>query len=320
MILTAQTASSFWRTHGLGSTRESTLTHADDAVIAHAALEALPNIADTEAGSPLHLLITDPDKKRALRGIACHQWNGELPPGSLRQISEGVFVSSPEMCFVQFCASNSLAHSVQYGMELCGTYALGLNDGETKYDFGPLTSLERLASYTRACEGRRGTKMARRALKHILEGAASPLETIVLMLLCMPVQHGGYNLPAPILNEEIPLNDEQRRMAGVTHFRGDLSWSDKNLIVEYNSSEFHTGRSKECRDYHRGNVLTFLNRKVIYLSWGMVVDLILFDKTCAMLAEELGHHDRSRMSSGERMDRRVTLRSQIMYPNPHWRL
>ena len=109
-------------------------------------------------------------------------------------------------------------------------------------------------------------------------------------------------------------------LAGVECYRGDLSWSDKKLIVEYDSSEFHTGRRKESLDNHRGNMLTLLDRKVIHLSWDMVADLISFDRTCILLADKLDYRDRSRISNHERMNTRLALRGQIMYPNPHWQL
>ena len=206
-ILTAQTAAAYWRTHDLASTRDANLDNARDAEIRHSALELVPGLVAIDKSSMLHLLVGDPAKKRTLHGIACHRWDGTLPEGSLRQISDRIYLSSPEMCFVQFCSSNSLAHSVQYGMELCGTYALGLNGQEARYDLEPLTNIERLSTYIQGCEGRHGVKTARHALKHILEGAASPLETIVTMLMCMPVRQGGYGLPHPTLNEEIPLDE-----------------------------------------------------------------------------------------------------------------
>ena len=56
-----------------------------------------------------------------------------------------------------------------------------------------------------------GKAKAKRALKYVIDGSLSPMETMVYMLLCLPVMLGGYGLPKPEMNSIIELDEEKSK-------------------------------------------------------------------------------------------------------------
>ncbi len=91
----------------------------------------------------------------------------------------------------------------QARFELCGTY------GIPTVALVPTTASSALsprlpsARFIEAAGDMPGTVKARKALRFIASGSASPMETCMVMLLCLPLRLGGYNLPKPQMNREV---------------------------------------------------------------------------------------------------------------------
>jgi len=305
----------FWRTHDLSSTQPARVISAKEASASDDVLSLLEPIGIECLGSdPIMLLVGSSESRRRLRGIECIVWSGELPSGSLRRIATGVYVSSPEMCFLQYCAGHSVQRSIQYGMELCGSYAVGQDGKGAEYNRERLTTPAKLASFIEKCEGNRGVRTARRSLEHILGGSASPLETIVVMLMCMPVRYGGYGLPAPNLNMKLAMSEQASAIAGKHYFKCDLFWPERNVALEYNSTEFHAEVEAMNSDYQRSNVLGYMNVTVLLITWDMVRDPDRFESVCTMLSKHLDYRIKMRIDRREFISRRADLRGEIMRP------
>lgn len=172
--------------------------------------------------------------------------------GDYLSFGNGIYVSSPELTFLQCAEMLSPQELVMLGFELCGTFASP--DGEfsrTK----PICSKQKLNAYVSEHAGERGTGKARRALPYIADNSASPRESQLTALLCMPQKWGGYGFPLPCLNPKVGLDPKQRRVLGKSHLYCDLLWESSKLAIEYDSDAFHAGATKINDDSLRRNIL-----------------------------------------------------------------
>ena len=192
-----------------------------------------------------------------------HVWSGPLAPGSFFEVRPGVYVASPEFAFLQMASILDLPHLVKLGDELCSSYRGDDYDVRGFMQVKPRTSVASLARYIDKMAGCKGAKAARYALRFVVGNAASPMETALVMLLCLPKRYGGYGLPLPEMNGVIDLNERAADMVGKRYFRCDLLWARFRVAIEYDSDMFHTGKEKIANDSVRRNVLGFMGINVI---------------------------------------------------------
>ncbi|MCL2333101.1 MAG: hypothetical protein FWC54_06445 [Actinomycetia bacterium] len=210
--------------------------------------------------TPLHLLVGDDSARRAADGLRCHIGSGIFPPGSFIQVEPGLTASSPELCFVQMASELPLVELMMLGYEFCGSYRL---DKVSAPEQGfrkdiPLTSAVALEAFVAKATGLKGCKNARKALRFVADGSASPMETALTLLLCLPYRFGGYGLPMPQLNWRIEVNIAARNisgMSGESKFYGDLYWPEEQIDVEYDSDAHHSTHEQAEHDSSRRNAL-----------------------------------------------------------------
>ena len=64
---------------------------------------------------PLVLTVSNPSAKRATNRMRSHIFTGPLPGGSILRASDGVLVSSPELCFFQMASQLPLVKLIELG-------------------------------------------------------------------------------------------------------------------------------------------------------------------------------------------------------------
>ena len=165
--------------------------------------EAILSRVDLEAagvkGFPVQLVVASASSRGKASCVSCHVWAGPSSTKSFVHIEDGLYVSSPEACFLQLAGVLSAAQLIRVGFEFCGWYALDEDDPRGFRNREPLTSAAALRRYLSRAEGVRGRKRALEALRFIADGSASPMETVLTMLLCLSTALGGYGLPLPRL-------------------------------------------------------------------------------------------------------------------------
>ena len=139
----------------------------------------------------------------------------------------------------------------------CGTYTLPLKDeyspGEETtdkvlYNQPQFTNVKALKAFAARMKGVNGYKKISRALRFIADGSASPMETILFILLTLPYKLGGFGLPAPVLNRRIDIENPAKRGTRKTQYKCDLFWPKAHVAVEYDSDFYHTGADRIARD------------------------------------------------------------------------
>lgn len=105
-----------------------------------------------------------------------------------------------------------------------------------------LTTRERYELETTRMKHLSGLRRARKLAPLIVEGAGSPLETNMVMIICLPPELGGEGWSIPYLNRRIALSPGARLLSGSSFCIGDQVWPDSKLVLEENGKEYHADR------------------------------------------------------------------------------
>ena len=238
-------------------------------------------------GSLIHATVAHARLRRAGGGIETSVRKGPFHPRSFMRIEDGLYVSTPEMAFCEMASVLSLERLIALGFELCGTYRRASTFGLARYDATPLTSPGALASFIEKSPQFKGVKKARRALSCILAGSASPRESELAILLCLPYSLGGYGLPHPTMNAEMPL-PKNVAATGRSSLRCDLYWPAARLDVEYDSAEFHSAERLLANDSMRRIALESMDVTSVNLTAEHLRRASLFDEAAQGIARILG--------------------------------
>ncbi len=214
------------------------------------------NVPESEFGpAPIDILVPASNPPRCPEKFKLHKQRHQLPHHALYPLWDGVFVVSPELCFVQMCQSLSFIEAVELGMELCGTYALRPEniEGMVQRNY-PLIDVGLLRRHVDSWHGLSGIGIARKAAKYLNGGSASPTETKLFLLLCLPLQYGGYNLGLPELNPELDLKPHEMEILRGSSVKPDMLWRKEKLIIEYDGRQ-HEEEQQSKYDAMRKTIL-----------------------------------------------------------------
>lgn len=237
--------------------------------------------------SLIHATVAHAHLRRAGGGIETSVRKGPFHPRSFMRIEDGLYVSTPEMAFCEMASVLSLERLIALGFELCGTYRRASTFGLARYDAIPLTSPGALASFIEKSPQFKGVKKALRALPCILAGSASPRESELAMLLCLPYSLGDYGLPHPTMNAEMPLS-KNVAATGRSSLRCDLYWPAARLDVEYDSAEFHSAERLLANDSMRRIALESMDVTSVNSTAEHLRRASLFDEAAQGIARILG--------------------------------
>jgi very-short-patch-repair endonuclease len=254
---------------------------------------------------PLDILLANCDARRRKPSLRQHLHRNVTPAGSLVRINDALLVSSPEFCFLQMANELSLVELLELGYELCGSYALPATadsialatlcidaDQPPLFDHGfkqrpPMTSKKKLRDFLAQTPGTKGHKLAKHALRYIVDNAASPMEAKLSILLVLPYRLGGYGFAPPELNARIVPAKSARRSASKSSYRCDLFWPDYDVAVEYDSDQFHTGPSRIASDSKRRNTLSSIGIVTITVTNQQIHSIVEFEKVARQLASSI---------------------------------
>ena len=266
--------------------------------------------------APLDVLV--PAHGRTFKSdlFTCHLREGKLPPGSLRRLTEHVFISSPELTFVQLGSVLTDVQLATVGMMLCGNYSIAPNDERSLLERKPLTSLESLRHMVDSTRRFHGAATARRALDMCLEGSRSPRESIAPLLISLPPMMGGYELERPELNRKVHLSPEAAAIVGMSEITPDLCWYDHKTLLEYDSWENHQDIARLSVDDLRIQAFVKDGWTALTLRTENMNDTLKFDRIIrGVLAPALGAKVPS-LTQGY-MNLQRELRDEIMSLDPY---
>ena len=257
--------------------------------------------------SKIDILVPNAGRRFASKNYARHAWTGPLPDGSLYQVSDGVYITSPEFSLLLLSKSLPFDALVLLCDEVCGGYALDATE-RGFYDRPALSSVSKVGAFLGKVGSASGTSKLRRALRYAVDNARSPMEASLAAFMAFPARCGGCGFPKPLMNHRFVLPEEAVRMAGRAYVEFDLFFPEAGVVVEYDSTRFHAADERLESDSRRNNVLRWLGFKVVNITRNQVRDPVVFAGVTAQLAKALG---KTGGVSQATLDKRKELRSSL---------
>ena len=268
---------------------------------------------------PLDIMVGSLSARRPSRAERPHVCSKPMPSGCFVNTDNGLYVSTPEFCFLQMASKYSLARLITLGFELCGSYSLSGKasagndqDASTKtmYDLPKLTSKKKLAAFVGRMKGWSGQRLATLAVQYIADGSASPMETTLAILLTLPYRYGGYGLPMPELNGRIDPEKNVKHFAGRSFYRGDLLWREAKIVLEYNSNLEHADSKRISKDAIRRSDLALCGISEITVTKEQVMSVMLLDRVAIQVSKRVKKELRYKNPSFSKA--RSKLRSELL--------
>lgn len=232
---------------------------------------------------PVSILVSCKANMRKSQNLSPRIWSGKHPSRSFYKIAQGLYVSTPEATFLQLGKESSLIQLITIGYELCGSYGLSAQSDSGFLRREPRSNPQLIERYLEKCDGIHGVKAAKRASSYIAKGSASPMESLLSMLLCLPPSLGGFGLPRPELNFPIETNE-----GGIMMRRCDLYWPDQRFALEYDSDTFHSDASKLHLDSSRRSTLEKAGVHVVSVTKNQVFDRGQLFNLATIVSKRLG--------------------------------
>lgn len=292
VFITHQSALEYWRLHGgeAGAARRPYLgaVPADPPNRTGLALPGLDGLT-----LPLDVTVRTSVARRTSQAVRPHVL-GCLPRGGAISVGGWLLIASPELCFLQMAGKLSRVGLIQLAMELCGGYSLpnqqnaaAMADAPGFYDRAPLSTTGKLTEFVQRVSILDGRGRALKALGHFADGASSPMETVLFLLLTLPRRLGGHGLPQPELNARIDL-PQPSATGSPSHYRCDLYWPVARLAVEYDSDMFHANATRMAADSRRRTALAALGVSVFSVTNQELRSMADTASLARLLASRLG--------------------------------
>ena len=253
---------------------------------------------------PVHLMTPRHPCSRESGGVVGHTCSAALSGITFVQVASGVYVGGPALCLVQLAASRPLPEVLEVAYEFCGGYAMDrrLPRGFRRVQT-PLISAAELARQLADFPPMRGLSRARLAARLVSDGAWSPMEAVLAMLLSLPHRYGGAAIKGIELNRRVALSPEAARLYGKATCVCDIYVS--GLDIEYNGRADHDGAANERRDRLRSDALAMMGVTVITVRSSQVYEQRELNNLIRGLERALGRPHRRRVADFEDRQRQL---------------
>ena len=264
---------------------------------------------------PLHIGVTEKTMRNQIDNLKIHLLPDPLPENSLIFVSDGIYVCSPELCFLQAANELSLPELVFLGIELCAIYCRDEDSeyGQRRRD--PLMSLASLEGFLNQANNLHGIKKARRASKYILERSNSPMESRLAAIAVLPISVGGYGIKNTLLNYDVLLSQKGSYYYGWDRCCCDMVWKKEKVVLEYDSKLSHLSVEQHRKDKKRSTALTFSGYKVISLTEEQVKHFRSIEDSFLALRNVLGLKSPVKRIS-DTMELRREVVNKILFSDP----
>lgn len=242
---------------------------------------------------PVDLLARDKAERRTSSLLKPRLWSGELPAGSIIELTDELCAASPSFALQQVAAHAPWLRTYMIASELCGSFAVYsppapirtfmqkllserrlpscggwepfVADGRLTnlWKRAPLLSVDDIVAFAESCESTRGKAKILSVAKLLKPNAASPLEVQTGMLLGLPRRLGGEGHSDFEFNAKVDLSREARGLAQRSCCYCDLYWEKDGLDIECQSMMAHNSWGSFVSDFDRATALGQMGIKVM---------------------------------------------------------
>ncbi len=244
---------------------------------------------------------------------------GHVPAGFIVQVSDIVYTLSPTAALAWSCSRLTRAEALRLIHEFCGSFAVDLGVDRGFIGCSPLLSLAELSTYCMSANGMRG---ATRVLSHLpfaVENCASPLESAMVTLLCLPIHDGGYKLNLPTMNSVILPKGTAQQLTDRTYYVGDAVWESSGVILEYDSRSEHSSPNAMAHDNIRKMALEAQGYHVTSVTSGILFNDNLFHRVALDTSRRIGCRLRPEYFDKSWEAKRQSARRELLDVPLRWR-
>jgi len=211
---------------------------------------------------PLIVMADTPSGRKHSKQLYSKTRSHNHPEKAFIQLDSSVYVSCPELCFLQLASEFSLPKLIEVGNNLCAIYVR--NDSSYfQMKREPVASVNSIMNFLELSAHAKGIKKSRLAIKFVLEGSYSPMESKLAVLVVLPLSFGGYGLSKPELNKYVKLSPEAAVLLKRESCCCDMVWEREKVILEYDSNLSHLTKEQHSYDKRKYTALTLSGYKVI---------------------------------------------------------
>ena len=215
------------------------------------------------------------------KSFRSHAFGAIVTADDIRELVPGLCVVREELCFMQASTWMSRLELIEYGYELCGRYEVPLAQSRAGFDSyiersQPVVTRDEVRAYLSKRTGLRGSRKAADALMHVRDGARSPAECAIAMLVNLTKKDGGLGCRSLRLNHRLEVPEAVRPLTTSSSLEVDIYVPRLKAGVEYDG-EVHADAAQRARDAERLSALAAM---------GVRIDVI----TRKQLAEQLPLH------------------------------
>lgn len=245
----------------------ASISRAQRALVAHG--------MDPASVFPLDVLVLSQASKRRLSRIRCYRWDKPLPPRSLFELGEGIYVVGPELCALQAASTMEELELIEYLFELCARYTPTADGKDYIPLVRPLTTGKTIESLLRALPRTVGKARALDALRFARDRSRSPMETALTMTLTCPVRLGGLGLRDVKMDHRVAVTGDARSLTRRSSLYFDTFVERGNQNIEY-QSEYHLQPQQAATDNERRHALRAMGYTMVEVSKQQFFDEMAF--------------------------------------------
>lgn len=238
---------------------------------------------------PYHVLIKE-GRRNSVDGFCFHRLPKSWELATFYQVVPGIFAPSPEATLAFLGAHLSFHELVFLGNALCGSFGLDPQSPSGTFPRLPLTTNHCLCEYAKTHAKTTGVPALTKAAPYISEGAESPPEILMRMVLTLPLRYGGLNVPGAATNKEYAPSKRAQLISGRQSLRPDLMFSHqgKNVSVEYDSDSVHLTKEQAAKDEAKRLALEADGFKVISIRPAQLKSPAYMDRAAVEIFRHLG--------------------------------
>ena len=264
---------------------------------------------------PLHIAVPENTMRNGNENLKIHILPKRLPEDCFIAVAKGVYVCSPELCFLFAARELDVPELILLGNELCAIYKRDqyADYGQSRRE--PLMTRDSVTAFLQQMRGVSGKKKADIAARYILDRANSPMESRLAVIAALPVYLGGYGIRNTKLNYEVFLSKQGEDFLGRKSCCCDMVWIEEKVVLEYDSNLTHLQIGQHFLDKKRSTALTLSGFKVISLTAEQVGQFRTIENTFLSLRSALGmknHSSRFAETFADRWD----VVHKIMFSDP----
>lgn len=204
-------------------------------------------------GKESDLLIKNKYSGHIVKNTKFHVHKYNFPTNSFLQLSDNLYISSPELVLCQLAESYPLIKLWQTVLEFCGTYSIDRNCDTGFHSMkAPLTNTTKLKKYIdqykKHYSNLRGINNLLKIVTLINGRSASPQETSLYILLSAPRSIGGFAIKNLTLNKATKLSKKAESIGKQQTIIPDISNPKTKIAIEYDSNLFHNTINQNERD------------------------------------------------------------------------